>query len=539
MKRVRVWLGLTLCCISASGQGLQPFSLPWNDATPGITNLQSWQPTEAGADGRVEVTPEGHYAANGQRIRFLGVNIAAADAFPSTALAEGHAARLARFGFNGVRLHHLEAPWDKARVLVDYSSGSSRRISLERLNRLQYFVAQLAAHGIYTDLNLLVSREFQPSDGLGPEISQMGWKDQHILGFFNAAALDLHKEYATQVLTAPNPYRGDRSFAQDPAVAFVEIMNENGLLQKWHESVLDRMPQVYRAQLRDRWNQWLRQQYDGTQAMLTSWGASNEPLGGDLLRNPLFDAGTQSWNLEQHNGAAATFTTPADYDGRTSLKVEVRTPGSATWHIQINQGAIPVQTGKVYTVSFRAKAIRPTALSAVIQEAHANWATIGPSLNFTLGTDWKQYTFTFQAAATDSNSRLNFGGFGDQQTTVWLADVHWQPGGSLGSLPNGVTLEDGNVPSVAKQGPAPTAGQQLDWVRFLLSLEKDYGTRCTRTSRKRCRTRASCGAPSSPTHPPTRSPAWTPSTRTLTGSIPASRRVLSSTPPHGVSTTCP
>src|SRR5260370_13385831 len=204
MRRVRVWLGIALCCASLLGQGLKPFSLPWNDSTPGITNLQGWQPTEAGAGGRVEVTPEGHYAINGQRIRFLGVNVAASDAFPSAALAEGHAARLARFGFNAVRLHHLEAPWDKARVLIDYSSGSSRKISTERLDRLQYFVAQLAAHGIYTDLNLLVSREFQPADGLGPEIAQMGWKDQHILAFFNPTPLDLHREYATQVLTAPN-----------------------------------------------------------------------------------------------------------------------------------------------------------------------------------------------------------------------------------------------------------------------------------------------------------------------------------------------
>lgn len=465
---------MAVCCASVSAQGLKPFSLPWSDATPGITNLQGWQPADAGADGRVEVTPEGHYAINGQRIRFLGVNIAASDAFPATALAEGHAARLARFGFNAVRLHHLEAPWDKAHVLVDYPSGSSRKISPERLDRLQYFVAQLAAHGIYADLNLLVSREFQPSDGLGPEIAQMGWKDQHILGFFNGTALDLHKEYATQVLSAPNPYRGGRSFAQDPAVAFVEIMNENGLLQKWHEGVLDKMPQVYRAQLRDRWNQWLRQQYDGTQSMLAAWGASNDPLGDNLIRNPLFTSGTQSWNLEQHNGAAASFTTPADYNGQPSLKVEMLTPGSANWHIQINQGGISMQAGQVYTVSFWAKAIKSTPLSVAIQEAHANWATIGPSLNYTLDTEWKQYTVTFQAGATDLNSRLNFGGFGDQKTTVWLADVHWQPGGSLGGLPDGVTLEEGNVPSVAKQGSAPTAGQQFDWVRFILSLEKEY-----------------------------------------------------------------
>lgn len=469
-RRLLVLIALAFAPLTA--QGLKPFSLPWNDATPGITNLQTWQPTEAGT--RVTISPDGHYAIGDQRIRFLGVSIGATDAFPPAAQAEGHAARLARFGFNAVRMHHLEAPWDKSRVLIDYPSGSSRNLSPIRLDRLQYFVAQLAARGIYTDMNLLVSREFQPSDGLGPEIAQMGWKDQHILGFFNDTALDLHKEYATKLLTAPNPYRGGRSFAQDPAVAFVEIMNENGLLQKWHENVLDTMPAVYRAQLQTRWNQWLRLQYDSTPTMLAAWGAVNEPLGADLLRNPQFAAGTQAWNLEQHNGATANFTTPLDYNGQPALKVEMRTAGTANWHIQINQAAVAIETGKVYTVSFWAKAIKPTAFSASVQRAHTDYATIGPTINTTLGAEWKQYTATFQAGTSEANSRLNFGSFGDVLTTVWIADVHWQSGGSLGGIAPGLSLEDANLPSVAKQGGAPTAGQQLDWVRFALSLEQDY-----------------------------------------------------------------
>src|SRR5260370_11606105 len=100
MSRLRLCLGTALCCAPLLGQGLKPFSLPWNDATPGITNLQTWQPTEADADGRVEVTPDGHYAINGQRIRFLGVNIAASDAFPSPPLPHGHPPPSPPFAFH-------------------------------------------------------------------------------------------------------------------------------------------------------------------------------------------------------------------------------------------------------------------------------------------------------------------------------------------------------------------------------------------------------------------------------------------------------
>lgn len=456
------------------GQELKPFSLPWNDSTAGLTNLQNWQPDAIGPESRVTLTPDGHYSVNGQRIRFLGVNITAASPFPTAERAEGHAARLARFGFNAVRMHHMEAPWDKRNVLIDYAAGSSRELSAERLDRLQYFVAQLAARGIYTNLNLLVSREFQTTDGLGPEISQLGWKDQHILGFFSEAALDLHKEYATKLLSAPNPYRDSQSFAQDPAIAVVEIMNENGLLQKWHEGVLDRLPEVYKQQLSNRWNQWLKARYESTPAMLTAWGAVNEPLGADLLRNTQFQIGTQSWNIERHNGAVASASTPADFNGQPSLKLDVTTPGQANWHVQLNQSQIRLESGAVYTVSFWAKASSAVPLSAGVQRAHSDYAGLGAAINVTLARDWKQYTMTFQSGVTESNARLNFNGFGDRQATVWFADVHWQPGGRLGGVPEGASLEEGNLTPVLKQGGTPTAAQQLDWVRFVLATEREY-----------------------------------------------------------------
>ncbi|MBI5083138.1 MAG: carbohydrate binding domain-containing protein [Acidobacteria bacterium] len=455
-------------------QQLQPFRLPWNDATAGLTNLQSWQPDAIGAARRVTVTADGHYSVNGERIRFLGVNVTASSAFPAAERAEGVAARLARFGFNSVRMHHMEAPWDKRNVLVDYAAGSSRELSAERLDRLHYFIAQLAARGIYTNLNLLVSREFQPSDGLGPEIARMGWKDQHILGFFNDTALELHKEYATKLLTAPNPYRDGQTAAQDPAVAFVEIMNENGLLQKWHEAVVDKMPEVYRQQLRERWNQWLRTRYESTSAMLSGWGAVDEPLGAEMLRNPQFQSGAQNWNVERHSGAAATVTTPAEFNGQPCLKVEVTTAGQSNWHVQVNQTQVPIQSGAVYTVSFWAKADGAIPLSAGVQRAHTDWAGLSPSINVTLGRDWKQYTMTYQSSVTESNARLNFNGFGNLLATVWLADVHWQPGGQLGGIPEGTSLEAGNVAVVLKQGGTPTSAQRLDWVRFALWAESQY-----------------------------------------------------------------
>lgn len=453
---------------------LQPFRMPWNDATPGITNLQHWLSQEAGAAGWVTVSPEGHYVIGDQRMRFLGVNVTAADAFPAREQAEGHAARLARFGFNSVRFHHLEAPWAKQSVLVDYDQGNSREISADRLDRLHYFIAQLAQRGIYTDLNLLVSREFQASDGLGEEIARMEWKDQHILGFFNDDALALHKEYALKVLTAPNPYRGDLPMANDPAVAFVEIMNENGLLQKWHEGVLDKMPEIYRDQLRLRWNGWLRERYESTSAMMNAWDAIDQPLGENRLINGDFRSGLYSWGTERHSGAQATFASTDDFNGSPSMRIEVTTPGGANWHVQLNQRFLPIQEGTVYTLRYWAKAESPTPLSAAIQRAHTDWATLAPALNVTLDGEWREYQLTFQNTITEANARVNFNGFGDRKAVVWIADVRFQEGGKIGALPDGTSLEDGTVPNLAAGGTGATMGQRLDWVRCMIQLEKNY-----------------------------------------------------------------
>lgn len=450
--------------------------MPWNDATPGVTNLQGWQPTEAGASGWVQVTPEGRYSVGGERIRFLGVNLGAASAMPTHERAVGHAARLARFGFNAVRFHHLEAPWDKANVLVDYASGTSRDLSAERLERLHYFVAQLASHGIYTNLNLLVSREFQSTDGLGPEITQLGWKDQHILGFFNDTALDLHKEYATKLLTAPNPHRGGVPLGMDPAVAFVEIMNENGMLQKWHEGVLDTMPSVYAGQLQARWNQWLGARYASTAEMLAAWGAVDEPLGANMLANGTFASGTAGWNTEQHSPAVAAFTGTSEFNGSPSLKIAVTTAGTANWHIQVNQASLALAAGGTYTVSFWAKASGAIPLRAGLTRAYGDYGSIGGSLITTMGTDWQQYTVAFQNSVAESNARMNFGGFGDRLCTVWLADVKVRPGGKIGGLPDGSSLEAANVPNLVRNSTdaAYTLGQRRDWIRFLLALESGY-----------------------------------------------------------------
>lgn len=467
-------LGASLAASLATPAQLSPFVLPWNDTAPGITDLSSWnQPI--GPQDRVTISDDGHFHLRGERVRFLGINFAGDSPFMPTNKADGVAGRLAKFGVNSVRFHHMDAPWATGGGLLRYTATNSRDFQTAQLDRLHYLVTALARHGIHANINLLVGREYRSGDGLGPEITTMDWKDQHLLGLFNTNALQLHREYATRLLGATNRFSG-LPLAHDPAVAMVEILNENGFLQKWYEGALDRLPTRYAADLQSRWNQWLNQSYVSESQLLEAWQAVDQPLGTNLVRNGLFTSTTSPWILEQHSGAAAQITRVADPDLTSAARLTVSRAGTASWHVQFNQPGLRLIGGQVYTLTFSARASRPRPLDVSVMMAHDPWQPLGLSETVNLTTQWQTFTRTFLATATDPQSRVNFGGLGTSLDTVWFADVRLQPGGQVGLLPPGAALATHSIPNIhhGGEGFTGTAAARRDWIRFGLDLENAY-----------------------------------------------------------------
>ncbi|MBL9139800.1 MAG: carbohydrate binding domain-containing protein [Verrucomicrobiales bacterium] len=471
--------GLTtlLLHLAAATAEIVPFVLPWDDVSQGPTDLSSLnRPIEEST--RVIVDADGHFRAGQERIRFLGVNFAGDSPFMPTNKADAVAGRLAKFGVNSVRFHHMDAPWATGGGLLRYTTTSSREIQPAQLERVHYLVAALARRGIYANLNLLVGREYRRGDGLGDAITTLDWKDQHLVGLVNDTALQWHKEYATRLLTPTNRFTG-LPLARDPAVAFVEILNENGLIQKWYEGNLDAWPAVLAGDVQMRWNRWLAERYTDEAALLAAWKPLQLPLQANLLRNGSFSSGTSSWNLEQHAGAAAAVARTLDNEGTASARITVTKPGTEGWHVQFNQPAIPVAQGQLYTLTFAAKADRETQLDVAIMQAHEPWQTIGFAKSFAIGTQWRWFTNTLfgtPTVALDSNARVNFGGMGSRTGVVWVADVRFQKGGQVGQPPAGTSLNQGNLPPVLYAGDGFTGTPDIrrDWIRFLRDTEIGY-----------------------------------------------------------------
>jgi len=261
LKRLRLFLHCSLCASLASGLGLLaqnptgmvPFAMDHRRGAlvQSPVDVSFLLDAPAGKHGFVTVR-DGHLATgDGQRIRFWGVNItdwsSGSRQIPSKQDAAFWAGTLARFGVNCVRFQFLdlEAP----RGLILPAKGSTRTLDPEQLDREDYFIAELEKRGIYVDFNLLVGRPFGEADGVrDAKLLHEGAKGTSL---FDERMITLQKEYAQQLLSHRNPYT-KLAYTEDPAVAIVEINNENAI------NVGYRGPSpFYEDELTTIFNQWL------------------------------------------------------------------------------------------------------------------------------------------------------------------------------------------------------------------------------------------------------------------------------------------
>jgi len=393
------------------------FYLPWDDSSETVTSLAGWLDKPAGKYGHVYVGSDGHLYVGGKRIRFLGVNICGSAAFPFKQEAEGIAARLAKFGVNIVRFHHMDAPWESFNIF-DKRYGT-RKLNDAALERLDYFIAKLKENGIYVDLNLLVSRRLTAADGLPPEIERVDWKDQQVLGFFVDAVRDLHKEYAKQLLHHKNPYT-NITYAEESAVAFVEIVNEQGLIHSWLGGVIDRLPETFKDELRVKWNEWLKLKYGSTEKLEEAWGGPAR-LGEEVLANPSFERGLEGWVVEVHDGAQASYSVMSE-NGTRTLRIRVVKRGTANWHVQFNYPGIRVREGETYLVRFAARAESEAYITVRILQAHEPWSALSNVVTLKLTPEWRVYEVALGVSASDDNARFDISNLGALETTYYFAN---------------------------------------------------------------------------------------------------------------------
>jgi hypothetical protein len=462
-----------LWAVSAGAQeaGRFPFVIPWDDAAPTITNVGALNPTPAGGSGYV-LAKKGHFTdEQGRRIRFIGVNIVGSANFPDKATAEKVAARLHKFGVNIVRLHHMDAEFAHPNIF-DRNFKDHQHLDKDSLDRLDYFVSQLKQHGIYVNINLHVSREFTADDGF-PETEGLHDFDKAV-DFFEPRMIELQKSYARDLLTHLNPYTNTR-YVDEPAVAVIEVNNENTLLGEAWGGKLANLPPHYRGELMAQWNAWLKKRYADTEGVRRAWGAADKPFGPNILQNADFARGAEHWTLELNTAPAlAKMALPDDVAppqgvaGRP-IRLNVLKLGSQNWHLQFHQAGLDLTEGEPYTLSFWARADRPRPLPVYAGVDSQDYHHVGLDDSVALTTEWRQYSVSFTANRTlKDHNRITFV-LGDALGAIDLAGISLRPGVE-NAFPAGASVEAGTIPM---QRPVATPAGQ-DWLTFLVETERGY-----------------------------------------------------------------
>ena len=282
--------------------------------------------------------------------------------------------------------------------------------------------------------------------------------------------MEAQKQYARQLLTHLNPYT-KLTYAEDPAVALVEINNENGLIHTWMGGDFDALPDVFARDLRKQWNAWLAERYADTAALSKAWGRATNRWPRRCSPTPSCPGTWKAGTSSSIEGAAVDSTVE---DGTAVLRV--RKPGTADWHVQFNQSKLAVRKGAVYTVSFHAAADRPRKVSLDLMQAHDPWENLGLATSLALAKKPQRFTFTFIATDDDENARLNFSNMNQEGAEFRIGELSLKPGGRVGpSAGESVEKHNIRVPKVAEARTLPAGGRR-DWIRFLWETERKHWT---------------------------------------------------------------
>jgi hypothetical protein len=463
----------------AQGEGF-PFVIPPRGLAEGSAPadlVRAPAPGEAGAFVQVEgarFVLEG----SGRPVRFWGTNLCFGGCFPPHDVADRMARRLASLGINCVRFHHMDAAGYPRGIWLNGGWGDFEHTTLhpEALDRLDYLVARLKEQGIYVNLNLHVSRAYGAKDGFpvagqGEAVPNFGKG----VDTFYPRCVEEQRRYARMLLRHVNAYTGN-PYAEEPAVAMVEISNEDGLLHQWSSGGLDALPADYTRELQRQWTVWLQRQYGSSAALRTAW-AEGEAAGSE--EDVLATEGVTG-HLEAHGHARAGIETVAESGGRAVRKITVRRPSPTRWHVQHTWGPFSLAAGRSYLLRIRLRANRVAQVGLNCMMNHPPWQTRGLSATLEVGPRWSEHELYFTAnrdvaPAEDGTggARITLTELSQQELVVWCADPELSPAAVRGLLP-GEGLEGGVAWPDRQAAARRTPAVRRDLLRFLRDAEVSY-----------------------------------------------------------------
>lgn len=421
----------------------------WSDAT------ESWRHAPAGKYGIIRAE-NGRFVHDKGRFLIWGTNLCGSACFPDKESAEQLAVRLARLGFNCVRMHHM----DNTEIWGGWNAKSKLTIDPTQLDKLDYLIYQLKLRGIYTNLNLHVSRTLDDRDGF-PHKDERPQFDKGLDNFY-PPFVESQKKFAKDLLTHVNPYT-QTAYVDEPAVSMIEINNENSIVSQWTRGRIVTLPEPYQTEFLKQWNEFLCKKYKSTKEVAQAWECFDEPLGKEMLPSGME---SQKWHAETDSETQCKKIQTGE-----TMRFEINAMGRVSWHPQLIAGKLVFEEGKPYTFSIRIKANKPTKLSIQARMSHDPWQNLGFHSLIHVGTEWTDFSICFVPTKSDDNARFDIAGF--SPGVFEFANASLKPGGVFG-LQSGQKLEDGTIPIIARSGSGQPTKAVDDFCEFVFDVERTY-----------------------------------------------------------------
>jgi hypothetical protein len=229
------------------------------------------------ADGQFVSVRDGHLSYRGERLRLWGTNFVCFVRRQGADL-ELSFERLRDAGFNGIRVNLFDTtflsgtPEEKARLRVPVTVKGSHT-PMDLLDRSIYLAKQ---RGMFFWLSFGTAIGPDNYVALPDDGSQDAWQAMMRDGgsyamYYDERAERTFQEYAKSILQHLNPYTG-KCYADEEAIGLYEIYNENDFVDRITASGAKGLAG---ARLQDKWNAWLRQQYQTEGALVQAWGKLN------------------------------------------------------------------------------------------------------------------------------------------------------------------------------------------------------------------------------------------------------------------------
>ncbi|MGD0092998.1 MAG: hypothetical protein ABSE73_24050 [Planctomycetota bacterium] len=242
---------------------------PANDMGPGVIGMNDWLDKPAGKHGAVKIAGDHFEFADGTPVKFWGTNLSyGGQCCPPKKDADNTAARFAKYGVNGVRLHKFCGPgWEG---IGDPKDGT--KLTPDGLDRLDYFCSKLTENGVYYGFSHTYGYIIRPGNRDRILAYDELMRNQgKTYGLMNCAEdlQDLMIEMVAGLMKHKNPYT-DKTYSEDPALSYVELQNEDDIFFYTTEGVLNSCP-TYRKDLMRRFADWLKIKYATQEALAAAW----------------------------------------------------------------------------------------------------------------------------------------------------------------------------------------------------------------------------------------------------------------------------